>query len=419
MKMAILRWHPTGHAFALLAFLLWFIILVFDVRHWGYRDPGSVFFDPERAFERQYSHTREAEAESYIDIISQWGQQVDVKATPNPSLCVGITTVQREWSGDKYFRRLMGSLLAGLTPSERQDIYLLPFIASYDEAMHSSYGEEWLDRSSDRVLTYENAPDSVRDHVQELEKNDPDFEEKPLFDYSYLLRHAYDLGTPYVVMLEDDTIAADGWYNRTKEAIATLEEQRARDFNNTLYLRLFYNERLLGWNSEEWPSYIMRIIMLEVLVLATMLLAIFFIPGAASIIGIGTVCTIMLLIMPMFIALYFTAGRLTVAPPSAGLSRMDNYGCCSQALVFPRDQIPPLIEFFEREGSGQIDELIEIYANENGLARYALTPSMFAHVGSRSSKETFLSAWGRSNTQNIWNFSFELLDREKLKDDHL
>jgi hypothetical protein len=35
-------------------------------------------------------------------------------------------------------------------------------------------------------------------------------EKKALFDYSYMLRKCLDSGTPYILMLEDDTIAADG-----------------------------------------------------------------------------------------------------------------------------------------------------------------------------------------------------------------
>ncbi len=66
----------------------------------------------------------------------------------------------------------------------------------------------------------------------------------------------------------------------------------------------------------------------------------------------------------------------------------------------------------------QIDSLTELYANEKALVRYAITPSVFQHVGGTSSKPTFTTRWGRSNTENIWNFSFEKLDPDELKYDH-
>ena len=98
---------------------------------------------------------------------------------------------------------------------------------------------------------------------------------------------------------------------------------------------------------------------------------------------------------------------------------MDTYGCFSQAFVIPRERVPELIIYYEMQGQGKIDELTERYASEKDLKRWAITPSVFAHVGSTSSKSSFISRWGRSNTENIWNFSFEKFDGERLKDEHL
>lgn len=33
------------------------------------------------------------------------------------------------------------------------------------------------------------------------------------------------IATPYILMLEDDVVAQDGWYHRTQEAIASAERQ--------------------------------------------------------------------------------------------------------------------------------------------------------------------------------------------------
>lgn len=68
---------------------------------------------------------------------------------------------------------------------------------------------------------------------------------------------------------------------------------------------------------------------------------------------------------------------------------------------------------------GKIDSLTELYANAGDWDRWALTPSLFAHVGSKSSKVSFETKWGRSNTENIWNFGFEEYRREDLREDHL
>ncbi|KAF2488013.1 integral membrane protein [Neohortaea acidophila] len=408
--------RPSPHLVAFLAFFVWYLLLVHDVRNWSHRDPSSAFFDPERAFERKYSLEREAEAESYVARLDgSYSQQSVVKGSAESSFCIGVPTIQRD--GARYFRRTLGSVLAGLTPAERKDIYLVSLIANSDPTMHVAFGEHWLSLAADEVLTYPNASEGVLERVKSLETFDPKFDRKPLFDYTYLLRHCYNHGAPWIVMLEDDVIGAEGWYYRTKQALGTLEG--LRPFNSTLYLRLFYNERILGWNSEEWPTYFMRVLMAEAIVFAAIMLGLFFIPNATAIFDPTTVFTLLFVVTPMFIVLYFAAGRRTVSPLAYGLNRMDAYGCCSQAFVFPRQQLPELMAYYESAGSGKMDQLTEKYADEHSLARWALTPSVFAHVGSTSSKQTSVSRWGRSNTENIWNFAFETFDREKLKDEHM
>lgn len=64
-----------------------------------YRDPGSVFFDKNRAYEQKYSHYRKAEVEQFIS--SQSGlnsQDSSAKAGRNATLCVAISSVKREHS---------------------------------------------------------------------------------------------------------------------------------------------------------------------------------------------------------------------------------------------------------------------------------------------------------------------------------
>jgi hypothetical protein len=66
--------------------------------------------------------------------------------------------------------------------------------------------------------------------------------------------------------------------------------------------------------------------------------------------------------------------------------QMNSYGCCSQALLFRRYQVPLLLDFFKRKGEGPRDSLIEDYADELGLSRWALAPSVFQHIGPRRTK---------------------------------
>ena len=405
--MACLR-RPTAHMIALLAFLFWFVGAVTYLRHLASNDPGSLFFDPKHAFDRRYSFDRQLQADYFIANTSQPYS----KAADKHSMCVGILTVQRD--GTRYFRYAVGSVLAGLSVEERADVYLTTFIVDVDPTQHQAYEEDWLHSLSDRVLTYNEAPADVLQQVRAFDAEDPlFFKTKPLFDYVHLLKTCYANGAPYIVMLEDDVIAVDGWYARTKAALKDLETNH--DKASVMYLRLFYNERLLGWNNEEWLRYLMWSISAEAVLVAVVLGIRRFVSSSAVVLMPRTIATVCLLCGPLCVALYFAAGRLTVAGLPTGISRMDKYGCCSQAFVFHRERVPDLITYFETSKSGFVDVLTEKYANEKELARWALTPSVFQHVGSKSSKWGTKGKWGRYGAENIWNFRFEDYDADALK----
>jgi hypothetical protein len=105
-------------------------------------DPSSFFVDVKRAYERRYSTIRIEEAGDFITRSRSFTRH-QAKASSNPSVCVGIATVQRDDA--KYFDLLAGSLLEGLSNAERGDILLLPFIANIDPHTHYAFS------------TYENA----------------------------------------------------------------------------------------------------------------------------------------------------------------------------------------------------------------------------------------------------------------------
>lgn len=81
---------------------------------------------------------------------------------------------------------------------------------------------------------------------------------------------------------------------------------------------------------------------------------------------------------------------------------MNKYGCCTQALVFPRNEIPGLVAYLRGIGHGQTDTMIEEYADANSKERLALAPQVVQHVGLESSRDnTFV------NSQSTWAFRFE------------
>ena len=220
-----------GRGGGFLVFAILYGLLIVVARYTSSHDPGSIFFDPSVGYQHRYSDTRLAQAESYLHEASNASDDDDddaqawPKASTQPTLCVGVTTIAR--SGVRYFKSTIGSLLAGLSERERADIHLVLFIAHTDPSEHPAYAEPWLHRLPDQVLLY-NTTDVDVDHLRSLETEEEakvSGREKPMFDYRYLLQTCHATGAPYTVMLEDDVVALDGWHHRTRRALAMAEQQ--------------------------------------------------------------------------------------------------------------------------------------------------------------------------------------------------
>lgn len=107
------------------AALLLSAVLIFSwtwllARSISYRDPGSRFFDPTRAYEQSYSLHRSAEADQYQEAIQTWLNKTEGEGSngtarslydarppgvgsrgPNPAVCATFITTARK-VGSQY-----------------------------------------------------------------------------------------------------------------------------------------------------------------------------------------------------------------------------------------------------------------------------------------------------------------------------
>lgn len=204
-------------ALALLVFVAFYLLVLQSIRSVSYRDPTSLFFDPQRGYEPAYSSVRQAEADAFIEDAGRATFEPHKAAGgQGKNLCVGIATIARE--GARYFRTAVGSLLEGLNEEERRSITLIVFIAHTDPSVHPAHSEKWLYNVADKVLVYD-LPEKEMEHIRLLENDRSLFREKALFDYTYLLNACSATAAPYIAMIEDDVIAVDCWYHRTLEAL--------------------------------------------------------------------------------------------------------------------------------------------------------------------------------------------------------
>lgn len=224
------------------------------------------------------------------------------------------------------------------------------------------------------------------------------YSEKGVYDYIYALRRCFKAETPYVAMLEDDIILADGWLIRT---LTGLRQIAASEQSQWLYMRLFNQERSIGWanqyvggNNEHWI-----IVGIGVILSGSALFARRRWRAARNWIDIETLCIVVLLLNPALVVLFFQSGKASLLPPSPGVFD-EPFGCCSQAMVFPRERVPMLISFLEKKQKGQVDLLLNDLAEEEQLGRYAMYPVQAQHIGE------FLYAF---YLECVFNFFFPFL----------
>ena len=399
-----LRWARSPGVIALIALLFIYLALVRYCSYVFYRDPTSAFFDPVRGYERKYSIQRQEQANLFIHNSSHSGfpsaKANDIK------MCIGIATVNRD--EEQYVRSTIGSVLDGLNPQERQEIFLAVLIAQTDPHVHPIYGEQWLTNVVDKVLLYDVSQEQMADLIAwEQEK---DYRKKAIFDYIYMLQRCQDTGAQWITMIEDDTLAVNGWYRSAIEALATADDQHsAADEDDWLYMRLFFTEEFLGWNSEEWPRYVAGSVGVTGFVAMVLLLVRRCVYEAH--ITNKLIAVICLACTPAYILLYFLAGRLSMQPLSPGVYQMPKFGCCAQGLVFSHRMVPKVIARLAQKEEGFADELIEAWANEANLVRWVVVPSLLQHIGGHSSKGDDFgnkAKYDRSVAEKIWNFGFEM-----------
>ncbi|KAL5334401.1 hypothetical protein BJX70DRAFT_391452 [Aspergillus crustosus] len=346
------------------------LLYLFAVRYYrltSYRDPTSFFFDPSRADTRQYSTKRIAEAEAFLSSADTVKPPSKLPGGQTPAICVGIVTVRRR--GEQY---------VGLTVASLLDVETLP----------------------DRLLVYtEDNPDFTQ--LTEWEEGGW-YRNKTIYDFTALMMQCYDSGAQYIAMLEDDTLAAKGWLPSTLQALETIQTRTAYASQDWIYLRLFYIDGLLGWNSEEWPRYLTWSFLTWASLTGAMLLLkqrrkpLRNLPPSAIYL---TSC----IFIPSLILLHFLAGRQTTWPLSAGVHEMNKYGCCSQGLVFPRSIIPQFLEQTDLTTDWLVDMMVEKIADKEGWTRWAVVPPVVQHIGATSSK-----GYGFDDSaRRIWNFRFE------------
>ncbi|KAG9500563.1 hypothetical protein J7337_009044 [Fusarium musae] len=397
--------------------LMWFAALLWSY-HNSYDDPSSFFYKSRIAFDRRYSALREKQVDAYLEreIFPVAHKQRTEVQVDNEFLCIGIPSINRTTSG--FLAHTVGSLVDSLTPNERNQIHIVVLLADKDPTRHFAYGKDWLFGLADDVLVYSNDSKTqsklnykVLPHdVRGMGRSD-DRVENIRLDHSVLFEACRRRDPTYFALIEDDIIATPDWFTRFKKGVIEVEQKATDAHQDWMYLRLFYSEIFMGWNNEEIFDYLKVVILGYTALIACLLLALrcrqrrhagsFATKDFAQ-----TVALLLGLWIPACLALAFVTGRITLHrlfTRSPTVREMPRYGCCAQGLVFPNHHLQNLQDFL-REPPFQFpgDMIMEDYARDHGLSKWALDPSVLQHVGLVESSDGPRRA-------EVWNFSFERL----------
>ena len=305
-------------------------------------------------------------------------------------------------------------------------------IAESDPEKHPSWNSAWTQQAVDDLYTY-NVSASQLAYIAKLEETSS-YAEKGVYDYTYAMQRCLEAGTPYIGMFEDDILLADGWLVRTLQAVRQIPPVTQAAKAEWLFMRLFNQERSTGWSSRNIGGNN------EFWIILGAGLAISFVTAAARkryrwasvYLDMETVGVLVLVFIPAMVILFFQAGKASLLPPLPGVFN-EPYGCCSQAMVFPREAAPVAIKYLRDRHEGQVDLLLDELAAKKDLTRYAMYPVQAQHIGKLllfNGQKAFIRAaltvvgldsarmTLEKEAQAIWSMAYEDLNPMKLKREH-
>lgn len=282
---------------------------------------------------------------------------------------------------------------------------------------HPTFNAPWLPKLGDSVWHYsseENFSPDIPQLAVEFE-NEGHFRSKSNVDYSLALKRCLHVSNaPYVLVMEDDAILAESWLPRTLLNLHKNEEEHlANSDQDWLFLRLFAVEKYTGWVSDRIGGN--NEFLIAAMIDAVLLILRHFFCRRFHKVEVNgpRMIFITIVAIPSFVVLFFHIGKFNLFCPTPGL-RPQMLGYCSQALVFNRRQILPLLSHVIQLGESTAYDLATLgHANRESLQLWANYPMIAQHIGMKTA--TFTT---ESDAQAIWSMAYEDFSAEELAQAH-
>lgn len=401
---------------------LWLLVLLLWCKLNAPDEPSFASNNPSQGS----SAERAAQVDAYLHNSSGSLPAINRSSQPPPPptqlLCIGIPSVNPLGSSLAY---TVASLVDTLSPAERDSIHLIVFLTDETPTDHPAYGQPWLSQLADEVLVYKQPgidysdtdyrtiPLNVREDGQPRGDN---FVENMRLDRSVLVESCRTRGAPYFAAIEDDMIASPHWFKKFFAGAAHVEDQSRRANTDWLYLTLLNEDSRMARDLEECPKYL-GIIAIVYVIAAVIVLELRrhrhgrTAGGSAARykytpLGVGGeshqtifhhLATLVLgLWLPAAIAFLFLSDHTTttlsrINPfPRADVREMPRSGRRANGAILPNRHLPAvqsLLREPRHDGLGAA-QVIEGYAEQNNLKKWALEPSVLRYIERESSEGT-------------------------------
>jgi hypothetical protein len=284
-----------------------------------------------------------------------------------PNYCIAIPTIKRR-ENPQYLTRNIASLLKYIPKKQWADIHLV--------IMHMQTEEfEELDFLKEVVRVVPKPQDIFRDYRW--------WAQLEAVDYTFALEYCYKIGSPNILIVEDDSELEFNVFERLNETIAELNAGP-----QWIWLKMFLIPKLLNWNHRDIHEALLLSGMISIVICSVLCSWIFIIHDQIfdwkQRIGVF-----------VFVTLYITLCMAVIGKQNTMVhhGHFEHYEPVSAvAQLYPREVVPMIIDTVRKsdfpleERSIGIDFRLGTMASDHNLKKYLLYPFPFKHTGKFSSK---------------------------------
>lgn len=156
-------------------------------------------------------------------------------------LCVGIITARRVDARVLYLRQIISALLTRM-PFPNRDVYMHVYNVNERPENHEEIDliKDWFPVTNVKAKKPEHTTEFKKRYTDQIQES---------FDYAIIIRDMLDKGCPATLLLEDDALPNEHWWEQTLDALAHLKAR-----GNDWFIVRLYVAHWRGWYPKPPPK---------------------------------------------------------------------------------------------------------------------------------------------------------------------